>query len=98
MATTLLRCQYYPKPSIDSNQSYQNPNRPFFFFFFCRNRVYPQIDIELQGAKTTLKKNKVPDSKSCYKAIVINTMWYLHKDKHTDQQNRSRHLETHPNI
>lgn len=74
-------------------------SKPQQTFFLLKYKVYPQIDIELQGAKTTLKKNnKVPDSKSCHKATVINTMWYWHKDKQRDQQNRSQHPETHPNI
>ena len=41
-------------------------------------------------AKTILKKNKVgkviaSDFNTCNKAMVINTAWHWHKDRHTDQ-------------
>lgn len=75
-------------------------------WLLCRNwHADPKIHMKLKEpkrAKTILKGTTMfrelvlYDFKTYYKAKVIKTTWYWHKDIHIDLQNRSGSPEIHP--
>lgn len=88
----VLRCQCSLKGCTDSTQSLSKPE---LIFGVETDRLVLnlyRLCKRLRVAKKMLTRKQVvftlPSFKGFYEAVVIKTVWYWYKDRHTDQQNR----------